>query len=244
VKLNQVIAIEKGIKTKVEADITSIFKKVQKSSLFDGFSKTYEKKEEGGDDVPPEKKHVQELAERVLDDVRDRWTPLFDVTAQKDYANCNARADVITEDGKTLLTSVPATYLLFLEKRLTELYKMVAVFPVLDPAEEWGFDAATRQYRTEPVLTTRTKKVQRGLVLHPGTEKHPPQTQLITEDVSVGTYRLSKLSGALTEGAKRNLLRNIEDTQVAVKKAREEANTAQADKIEVGRALFAHIFGE
>ena len=242
-KLNQVIAIEKGIKTQVEAAITSIYKLVQNPSLFEGFTKTYKKKQDDGEDVPPEKRIVQEVASRLLDDVAERWTPLFDLTAQKDYANCVAVADVKDENNEILLASVPATYLLFLEKRLTELYKLVSVFPVLDPAEEWAFDAATKQHRTEPVLTTRTKKVQRGLDLHPPTDKHPAHTQLITEDVSVGTYELSKLSGAIEEPKKRALLRRIEALQIAVKKAREEANTVEAAKQPVGVTVFNHIFG-
>jgi hypothetical protein len=185
---------------------------------------------------------VQFVATRLLDDIADRWTALFDVTAQKDYANCNARADVVTEDGKTILTQVPATYLLFLEKKLTDLYTLVNAFPTLDAAEEWTLDPASKTYRTAPAQTTRTKKVQRGLVLHPGTEKHPPQTQLITEDVSVGTYEHVKLSGALEEPKKRALLRRIEAVAVAVKKAREEANTSAADKVPVGYELFNYIF--
>ncbi len=242
-KLNQVIAIEKGIKTKVEVDITAIHRISGKPSLFEGFNKTYEKKADTGEDVPSEKKIVQEIASRLLDDITERWAPLFDVTAQKDFANCEAKADVVDEGGVHILKGVPATYLLFLEKRLTELYKLVSVFPVLDPAEEWSFDAASKQHRTEPVLTTRTKKVQRGLVLHPGTEKHPPQTQMITEDVSVGTYKLVKLSGALEEPHRRALLRRIEALQVAVKKAREEANTVEAPKQDVGLTVFTHLFG-
>jgi hypothetical protein len=242
-KLNQVIAIEKGIKTKVEADITTIHRVTGKPSLFEGFNKTYDKKMDDGEDLPSEKKIVQGIASRLLDDVTERWAPLFDVTAQKDYANCNAKANVLGDSDKIILKDVPVTYLLFLEKRLTELYKLIATFPVLDPSEEWTFDAATKQHRTDAVLTTRTKKVQRGLVLHPGTDKHPPQTQLITEDVSVGTYKLVKLSGALEEPHRRALLRRIEALQIAVKKAREEANTVAAPKVEVGAAIFNHIFG-
>ncbi len=162
-KLNQVIAIEKGIKKKVEVDITAIYKTAQKPSLFDGFTKTYTKKADDGEDVPPQKAVVQFVATRLLDDIADRWTALFDVTAQKDYANCNARADVVTEDGKTILTQVPATYLLFLEKKLTDLYTLVNAFPTLDAAEEWTLDPASKTYRTAPAQTTRTKKVQRAL---------------------------------------------------------------------------------
>lgn len=49
---------------------------------------------------------------------------LFDVTATKDWANCEARADV-TVDGWVLVSAVPVSCLLFLEKRLTDIYAFV-----------------------------------------------------------------------------------------------------------------------
>jgi len=37
---------------------------------------------------------------------------------------------------------VPATYLLFLEKQLTDLHTLVSKLPVLDASETWVFDQA------------------------------------------------------------------------------------------------------
>ena len=42
-KLNQIIAIEKGIKSRVYGDLTELNKAIQKPDLFNGFQKTYQK---------------------------------------------------------------------------------------------------------------------------------------------------------------------------------------------------------
>ena len=239
-KLNQIIAVEKGVKAKVQSDIDLIYKAVQKPASFDGQTKTYKKKTEDDEDVPPVKQNVQVVASIALKDIATRWTELFDVTVQKDLANCGARADVEV-GGQVLLKDAPVTYLLFLEKQLTDLYTIVSKFPTLDPAEIWTFDTNTGLHRTEPTLTTRTKKVQRALVLHPPTVEHPAQTQLITEDVSVGTWELTRYSGAMTVPEHRKILARIVQLQNAVKAAREEANMVQAPQVSAGTSIFNWI---
>ena len=49
-KLNQVIAIEKGVKSRVYGEITEMHKTSQKAELFNGFAKNYRKKDEDGED--------------------------------------------------------------------------------------------------------------------------------------------------------------------------------------------------
>jgi hypothetical protein len=241
-KLNQVIAVEKGIKSKVTSDVDTIHKSAQKPILFEGMAKTYKKKnDEDQDEVPAQRQHVQMVAARALADIGLRWRELFDVTAQKDYANCVARASIVV-DGQTLLGDVPVTYLLFLEKQLTELYTIVSKFPTLDPSEVWQEDVAQGLWRTEPTLTTRTKKVQRPIVLYGATDKHPAQTQLIVEDIPVGTWETTRYSGALPETEHRRLLARIEKAQHAVKAAREQANMVDAPAQAIGEKVFGWLF--
>lgn len=61
-------------------------------------------------------------------------------------------------------------------------------------------------------------------MLFPATEQHPAQTQLITEDVFVGTWSTIKISGAISHNDKQKLLDRVEELIIAVKSAREEAN--------------------
>lgn len=240
-KLNQVIAVEKGIKGKAQAEVDAIYKAAQKPALFEGGTKVYKKKADDDEDVPGTKQIVQMKAADALFDIAARWRALFDVTAQKDYANCVAKANVVV-DGVAVLEQVPVTYLLFLEKQLTELYTIVGKFPTLDLAEQWQWDPANSTYFTEPVLTTRTKKVNKPIVLYPATDKHPAQTQLVVEDASVGTWETRRFSGAMPQDDRRKLMDKIERLQHAVKSAREAANTVDAPTQEVGQKIFGWIF--
>jgi hypothetical protein len=184
---------------------------------------------------------VQIDAGQLLRQTSKLLMELFDITATKDWANCQAKADVVV-DGQVLVEGAPATYLLFLEKQLGELSTFVDKIPVLDPADDWIHDEASGLWKTEPVATTRTKKVQKPIVLYQATKEHPAQTQLITEDVVVGTWNTVKHSGALPVAQKQALALRVEHLIDAVRFARETANGAEAPKKDVGRKLFDYLF--
>src|ERR1043166_9884817 len=137
--LSQVLAVEKGFKSRVYGEVTTMNASAQKPALFNGFAKQYKAKEEDGEQFPPESSRVQMNAREMLNQASRLLTELFDVTAAKDWANCNAKSDVVV-DGKLLMKQSPATYLLFLEKQLNDLQTFVTNLPTLDPAEEWRFD--------------------------------------------------------------------------------------------------------
>src|SRR5690349_11462734 len=162
-KLNQIIAVEKGVKSRSFQDLTEAHHAVQKPALLSGISRTYLAKDEEGEQLPPESTRVQTRAEDVLRQISTTLTRLFDVTATKDATNCVARADVVVDD-RVLLADVPVTYLLFLEKQLTDLHTFVKKLPVLDAAESWVFNDSADCWSTEPVRTNRTKKVPRNHV--------------------------------------------------------------------------------
>lgn len=241
-KLNQIVAVESGVKSRVNATVSELYKSVQHPALFEGFNKKYRPLDEAGEQFPAESKNVQLTSDGVLRSVTTTLTELFDVTAQKDFANCTAKANV-TVDGTVILTAVPVPYLLFLEKQLTDVHTLVAKLPVLDSAESWTADPNSGLSRTEPTLSVRTKKVQKALVLYPATDKHPAQCKDITEDVTVGNWEQTKFSGAMAAPARANLLARVEKLQRAVKFAREEANGADAPAQDVGSKVFGYIFG-
>jgi hypothetical protein len=181
-------------------------------------------------------------AEDVLRDTATSLTRLFDVTATKDWSNRDARAD-ITVDGTTLLTGVPVSYLLFLEKQLAELGASVRKLPVLDAAESWSLDPSTDSWKTEPVRTVRTKKVPRNHVKAEATEQHPAQVEVYYEDIPVGQWTTVKFSGALPARRVNELLDRVEKLQHAVKFAREEANSVEVTDQQVGDVVFGYLFG-
>lgn len=242
-KLNQIIAVEKSVKSQSFQELTEAHQSLQKPALLAGISRSYRPKDEEGEQLPPESTRVQLKAQEVIRDTVTSLTRLFDVTATKDWANCLAKADVVV-DGRALLRQVPATYLLFLEKQLVDLHTFVKKLPVLDAAEAWSYDASTDAYATEPTQTLRTKKMPRNHVKAEATEKHPAQVEVYYEDITVGYWRTVKFSGALPAQRVNELLARVEKLQEAVKFAREEANSIEVEDQKVGATFFDYLFAE
>ena len=239
-KLNQIIAVEKGVKSGTTRRITDLHRDVQKDALLSGISRTYQPRDEEGDHLPGESTRVQIKAEDVLTEAAQVITRLFDVTLTKDHANTVARADVVV-DGHPLLRDVPVTYLLFLEKQLTDVHTFVAKLPVLDPSADWAFDEARECYITAPAKTARSQKVPRNHVLAEATPQHPAQVQMYMEDVPVGDWTTVKFSGALPAARVRTLLGRVTALQQAVKYAREEANATDITDREAGEKIFGYL---
>src|SRR5579859_5734074 len=240
-KLNQVIAIEKGTKSRSLQELTEAHHKLQKPALLAGISRIYRPKDEEGEQFPPESTRVQIKADDIIRETSEALTKLFDVVATKDWANCQAKADVVV-DGNVLLAQVPATYLLFLEKQLVDLYTFIKKLPVLDASESWIFEPSADCWVTEPVQTLKTKKVPRNHVKAEATEKHPAQVEVYYEDVVVGNWRTIKFSGALPAKRVNELLARLEHLQEAVKFAREEANGLKVEEQKVGDKIFKYLF--
>jgi hypothetical protein len=242
-RLNQIIAVEKGVKSQTFQELTEAHHLLQKPAQLAGITRTYRPKDEEGEQLPPESTRVQVKSEEVIRVTTEALTKLFDVTATKDWTNCHARADVVV-DGTVLLAQVPATYLLFLEKQLVDIHTFVKKLPVLDAAETWTYDSSADSWATEPVQTLRTKKVPRNHVKAEATDKHPAQVEVYYEDVTVGYWRTVKFSGALQARRINEILGRIERLQEAVKFAREEANNTEAEEHKVGDTVFQYLFAE
>jgi hypothetical protein len=240
-KLNQIIAIEKGVKADAAGALTRAYHDLQKGPLLSGITRSYQPRDDEGEQLPPESTRVQLRTDQVISDVRKALTRLFDVVATKDDANTAARASIVV-DGVTLATDVPATYLLFLEKQLIDLATFVRKLPTLDPADAWSWNEQQGAYATDPVRTTRTKKVLRNHVKAEATEKHPAQVDVYTEDVIVGYWTTVKFSGAVPASEVAEMLERIVKLTEAVKRAREEANGLSVTDKTVGAALLGYLF--
>lgn len=240
-QLNQVIAVEKGIKARVTSTVTDIHKTCQKPALFSGFDKKYHPNVEDGDIFPAEGALVQVDAEDLINRAMESWVELFDVTATKDTGNTQARADVVVGD-KVLVENAPVTYLLFLEKQLNDVRTFIAKLPTLDPSLDWKKGEGDARFKTDVRQTIKTKKVARSLVLHEGNEHHAPQVQMVPEDVIIGLWDQVNFSGAIPETKQRALLAKVEKLQKAVKEAREEANSIEVEKVKVGSQVMTWLF--
>lgn len=243
-KLSQVLAISRDVKTRANAELTDLHRLVQKADPVSGHSRTYTPEDDEGERFPPESKIVQVRVEQdILPRVASLLTRLYDVECTKEYGNVNpaVRADVVV-DGQTILDHVPAPALLFLEKRLQDVRTFIDKLPTLDPTEEWHPNVNTGYWASEPTETARSKKIQKNHELAPADEHHPAQVQVFTEDVKVGTWRTVKFSGAVPVRRKEELRRRVDRLTEEVKKAREEANTHDIPEVEVGDRVFGYLF--
>lgn len=241
-KLNQIVAVVNGKKTQTQKAITEVYKKLQKAALFEGISRSYTPSDDDGETQPAEKKNVQYKSRDAMAEVQAALIDLFDVTATQDWGNCQAKADVVV-DGTTILEQVPVTYLLFLEKQLTDIHTFVQQIPVLDSAENWSWDENSDCYATEPSISNRTKKVPRSHILYEATEKHPAQVEMYHEDVKVGEWKTIKFSSALAAQEKNEIVHRVRKLQEAIKFAREEGNSMEVDNVKIGNKVFDFVFG-
>lgn len=240
-KLNQLIAIITGGKTKTQKDITDLYKKVQKRDLFEGLTRKYEPKDEEGDRYPDEEKIINFKVSDMLVEAEDILSKLWDLVYTQDLANCEARADIKIND-KVLLAAVPVTNLMYLEKQLTDLHSLISALPTLNPGEKWSFDSTLGYYAGEPKKTFKTKKVPKNHVKAEATKEHPAQVEVYHEDVVVGTWTTFNYCSAISLPVKNNILARLEEIRNAVKVAREEANMYELAKTQkISKYLFDYI---
>ncbi len=240
-RLNQVVATVSGKKTAAEKTLTEAYHIAQKAELFTGLTRTYSPKEDNGEGKPPERKVPQYRVQDLYRKVEGDLVEMFDGVATQDFNNCKAKADV-TVDGKVVIAQAPVTFLLFLEKQLTNLKNFVEKLPVRDGGDEWEYQKESALFVTPVTHGQVTAKVQEAIVLYPATDKHPAQTQLITKDVVVGTWSNRKLSGAITKQEQDVMLARVKKFAEAVKVAREEANHIEAPAVRVGDGVLDYIF--
>jgi hypothetical protein len=242
-KLTVILGLLKGAKSRAHVNVSNIHHQSTKPALYAGQNRTYEPREDGGEQRPSESQKVQLRAADVLGQLAEELTRHWDLALWRDEGNTRARADVVV-DGQTLLRDVPATFLLFLEKQLHDWRTAVTKLPTLATDQSWIYDDATGLHRTEPVRSVSTKKVLRNHVLAKATDKHPEQVKTYEEDVPVGDWTTVRLSGALTVPQQRALVERLDTLADAVKTAREQANLVEVDEVRAGEALFGYLLDD
>lgn len=240
--LHQILALEPGVRNRSDKKLTELHRKLAKDQLLSGLTRNYSPRDAEGEHLPGESTKVQVKADEALTVAAAAFTEMLDVVATKDFGNLEAKADVVV-DGETLVEQAPATYLLWLERKLVDLHTFVGNLPTLDLNETWTYDGNVGAFRTDTLKSTRTKKVPRNHVKAEATERHPAQVEVYYEDVIVGDWSTVKFSGALPADRVRELLSRVEKVQDAVKSARQAANTVEVEQVKVGSTLFDYVFG-
>lgn len=248
-KLHELLAVEGQLRGQAQATRTELRATfTNKRHLFEEKRVTFTPAEDGAQPISEQQSDLQSKINDELAWIAGIWSNAIDVSLQVADANQRARADIVLDDGSTLLTNVPAVALLELEKRAAEIHELILAIPTLDPAKGFVIDTdrGAGVYKAREVVKTRTKKAQRPLVLFPATKEHPAQTQIISEDVAVGRVLEQEWSGLITPAEKGILLERAEALARAVKKARMRANDVEiqnADLRTAGDKIFGYVFG-
>jgi hypothetical protein len=255
-KLHQILAVNKGVKSKEYGNITKLHKEMQKSDLILGLQRRFRPREDvtGGDsnidnfsEYPDEDKKIQLKIEDVITEAQEKFASIWNSEAAKDFANAKAVADLVldadTDRPETLYKNVPVSHLLYLEKQLNDLFTFVSNLPVLSTDHNWEYDAQHSHFRSNVIKTLKSKKIQRPIELAPATKEHPAQVQLVTDDVPIGVWETTHFSAAIASDRKEAMKKNVLRLQKAVKYAREKANAdTDAPGVRIGSTLLSVVF--
>lgn len=231
-KLHELLAVETNLENqanKVRSDLAGIFEK--KRHLFEEKRVTFTPNGENQAPVTETQSDIQTSVVKELGWIQDHLVKALNASYQVAETNMTARADVVLEDdaGTVLLKAVPATALLELEKRMTELSGLMNAIPTLDPAKGFTLDSARGYFKAREVTKTRTRKEKKLFVKYEATKEHPAQTELLDQDVPVGTIQELEWSGLITPAAKAELINRVEMVNRAVRRARSRANDTEVD---------------
>jgi hypothetical protein len=241
-KLNQVNAIITARKSETEKAVTELYKGVQKPQLFEGREKSYRPLDEDkGVKLPPESQKVAMRVDTLIKQVAQKWGDMWSLVFTQDTGNQQATAH-LSVDGVVVLSDVPITTLLYLDKQVNDLETFISKLPTPDVAQEWTHDPNTGLLKTEATTTMRTSKEAQVLVKYEATKEHPAQTEVIQKDIAVGTWTQILYSGCIPTTEKEEILSKIHKLQDAIKMAKEQANMLEVDKMDA-RPILSFIFG-
>lgn len=246
-KLHELLAVDTNLETqanKTRSDLVATFH--NKRHLFEQKLVTFTSFTEGGQAVAEAQSDIQTSVTKEIKWISSILAKALDGSHQIDIGNTMAKADVVTEDGDTILKDVPATSLLQLEKRIKEVQELAIAIPTLDPAKGFQPDS-TREpgvFQARAVTKKRTKKLQEPLVLIQPTKEHPAQVQLVSKDVEVGVVQEQEWSSLITPATKSEVIERCDILLRAIKRARAKANEVELDVAghKIGKKLLDYVF--
>lgn len=256
--LAQLLAVEKGVKTRAKETESTVYQRLGKIALFGGQLRTYKAlADKDSDDEqqrqmraaealqrPDQFQKVQLKAQDITTLFTESLTRLIDITATKDAANTEASADLVLQDnGAILAHDVPVTTLILIEKQATDMRTFADHIPVLDPAQDWVFDPNRDVYASaDPVKTLSNKKVPHNHVVAQATEQHAEQVKVYETEVPVGTWTTTDFSGALPAKKIADIKARADQLRVAAQFAREKANSRDVVDVKIGKPLLDFVF--
>ena len=243
-QLHEILAAEKTVtaaSNKLVEDLRNKFSKPE--TFYSGFEKSLKMHEDGAASqaIEAQARESKPLTAVVFDNVEyalAAWAKTENLLASKNLTNTKALAD-INFRGNVIATGVPVDELLGLETRIVELRNLFSTMPTLDQSKSWQRDPATNDHAwiANAENTTKTEKTLVPVVLAPATDKHPAQIEKTTQDRVVGLFTRVARSGCVTPTQKAEIMTVCDELLVAVKEARQRANTVEVVRSDVGTQI-------
>ena len=240
-KLNQVIALVSSKKARATRSLTDAYQH-WKENLLKGIIRNYTPVDEDGERFPSESREVQLRLHREIPKLNKFLTDFYDCVLTQETGNQLAKATIKIDE--LILSDIPVTVILFLEKQTVDLLTFAKNLEVLESDRKWEYDNVNDCYVSEPEKTTKTKKIPEVIVKYKATTEHPAQTEIFPIDKTIGHWETIHLSGAVTKSFRENLINKLEKLQDALKKAREEANCQEVEFKKIGNELFEYLFSD
>ena len=244
-KLHELLAVEADRKKASDRLVSESIKTFRKENLFTGSVKRTEMFDEDEVSIADEVLKLETTVDENLEYSLNALVKYWDTVAQKDATNMEAVADILIPGGKVLLTGVPATTLLGMEKKINELRNLYNAIPTLPPGINWEIDPSQEKVNVyknaNDIETLKTMKgIEYKTVAEP-TKEHPAQVREVSVTKNIGRFVTTKWSGMVTPYEKARRITNIEIILSAVKKARQRANSVKTVDLKVGQAIIDFI---
>lgn len=241
--LHQVIAVIKKLHSDYNANRTEIYKKVQKGTLFNTFTKVFTPKEEEGTVYPPEgTSHIPFSVEEMMREFSKSCSTYINHCYAQDVGNTLAKADLVV-DGITIIRDCPIAFLIGLEDFANDWYTFVNHLPTLDIDKRWVYDEGQGRYISDPVTSLKMKTVKVPHVVVEATEKHPAQYTILDDSRLEGTWTTTHYSTAIPARHKQDMLDRVNNLKIAIRAAIQLANRIEVDTPDVYSNLAKYVLG-
>lgn len=244
--LHELLAVEKTLSEQFKRLFQDTMQKFGKEEYFQGHVKTLKMIAENPQNdaierAAAENRELPTTVQETLEYLFASWAKAEDVVFQINVSNRSAVANLEFE-GEVIAANVPVDELMGLENRLVELRKMLQAMPTLKAAVKWEdnslISGRTGSWVTaNKEVTVKTEKVMTPVVLHEGNDKHPAQVEKVVVDKAIGTFEVTKFSGAATSAQKAEVLTTVDSLIASVKQARMRANQVEASKDKIGSKI-------
>lgn len=240
-KLHELLAVEPSLKGTKDRIMNETLKDFTKNThLFTGGKKVYTPSEDGGRVFDPEfTKMVTTIPDR-LNYTKKSFVKHADVVVAKGMTNTKALAKLIVNGQE--IAELSASALLDMESMYKQLRTVLEKTPTIDDKIEWSKDQTKENvWKSSITKTYKTRKKSEFITVAEATKEHPAQIREVVNDIVEGTWETTYSSGMITSAQKSVKIGMCDTVIRSIKKARQRANMANVEKVDINGTLFDMI---